>query len=159
MPLPPRSRRFAARRDRAVAPPLLPLAVLVIVPAVIAAGLLVGIPPSSGSTSNYRGAGSVSVSILFFHPGECIVPPPPPLFEGAFLGTSCLSVTTFAMVHGGVPPYNFAWNFGDGTGPVFGQSANHTYGHCGVYDVTAQVFSFQGVASNSTTVFVCPSIN
>ncbi len=153
MSLPPRARRFAARRDRAVAPPLLPLAVLVLVPAVIAAGVIVGIPPANGASSNFKGAGPVSVSILFFHPGQCILPPP--LFERAILGTDCLSVTTFAAVHGGVPPYSFAWNFGDGTGSVFGQTANHTYAHCGVYEVTAQVFSFQGGASNATTVFVC----
>lgn len=144
----PRAHRFRARNERAVAGPLLALVVLVVAPVVVVAGLVVGIPPTSGTPPPFERPGPLSVSILNVHSRSC--------FVVSFSPPTCRSLDLFATAHGGLPPYTFAWDFGDGSGPAFGAAVTHTFPACGIYNVTVVVVTFQGTASNSTRVFPCP---
>jgi PKD repeat protein len=48
-------------------------------------------------------------------------------------GTAPLAVTFTAEVSGGEPPYTVSWDFGDGSEPVTGPEAAHTYELAGTY--------------------------
>jgi len=51
---------------------------------------------------------------------------------------------------GGIPPYSFNWNFGDGT-HLIGQQVNHIYTNTGVYPITLTVIDNQGNSINNIT--------
>src|SRR5579871_5213123 len=63
-----------------------------------------------------------------------------------------------ASVGGGIPPYNFAWDFGDGSQGA-GGSVSHVYTMAGTFDVTVNVTDLTGQEELlNTTVVVYPSL-
>jgi outer membrane protein assembly factor BamB len=44
-----------------------------------------------------------------------------------------LNVSAFSKLFGGIPPYTYSWNFGDGSPLVGTQNANHAYSTAGSY--------------------------
>ena len=54
------------------------------------------------------------------------------------------SVTFTASAAGGVSPYTFAWDFGDGSATVTGSSVNHTYHSSGTFNVTLTITDASG---------------
>ncbi|MCI4351053.1 MAG: PKD domain-containing protein [Thermoplasmata archaeon] len=75
-----------------------------------------------------------------------------------------INATVQSAVFGGVTPYIYAWNFGDGS-PVFfgGPGDTHTYRANGTYTITLTVSDRKGDSTNSTTtaaisLAVCPGI-
>jgi YVTN family beta-propeller protein len=66
------------------------------------------------------------------------------------------SVNASAVVTGGTAPYNYTWNFGDGT-VGWGASVSHTFTAAGDYLVTVTVTdSGSGVGASTSTVTVEP---
>ena len=57
----------------------------------------------------------------------------------------------FSMLQqlGGVAPYNYLWDFGDGTGLIAGIQPIHTYSNAGNYLVNCTVTDFQGNSYSS----------
>ncbi|HEV2166159.1 MAG TPA: PKD domain-containing protein, partial [Thermoplasmata archaeon] len=88
-------------------------------------------------------------------------PPPTPL--DAFVtaspagGSVPLPVHFAATVFGGLPPYGYRWEFGDGSFGLGGE-LTHVYGSAGYYTVVLQVTdAASGSARVTTTVDVAPS--
>jgi len=59
------------------------------------------------------------------------------------------TVTFTDATHGGMPPYTYAWNFGDGTTSTE-QNPTHVYAAAGSYDVTLTVTPFRCVPKTVT---------
>lgn len=57
-----------------------------------------------------------------------------------------------ANATGGTRPYNFTWNFGDGTPPSYAANPSHTYAHPfqGLYNVTLKVVDAKGTSATDT---------
>ena len=128
----------------------IPLAALVLVPAVVLVGLAISVHPSGAPGSGTSGAGGLTVAISW---SRClnfydVVPQ-------IVCHTQPLTVGLSAVVTGGAPPYFFVWNFGDGSSPAFGQIVHHAFPACGLYTVSVLVLSQAGVGSNSTTANGC----
>lgn len=70
-------------------------------------------------------------------------------------GRAPLSVAFGANATLGSAPYNFTWNFGDGSPPAYGPAAGHTYALGGVYYAGLTVTDakgYQGTSSVTVTV-------
>jgi outer membrane protein assembly factor BamB len=69
-------------------------------------------------------------------------------------------VDSFAATgSGGLPPYSYAWKFGDG-GASTVQNPDHTFAAVGTYNVTVSITDLAGnVSTNHLTVKVSPSFN
>jgi len=162
----PRSRPRIQLRvsNRAIAGVALPLAVVVLVPVVLVAGLIVGIPKSGGSPPT-SGTPSRSFVSIYFTP--CLGVSAPGIFalrSAAVAGnvplTTCKLLPSgtlyfWAIVTGGASPLVYFWDFGDASGPGFGQSLYHTYPACGHYVVTVEALTPTGALSNSTGLWSC----
>jgi hypothetical protein len=141
------------RSDRALAGAVLPLAVLVLAPIVLVAGLIAAVPSKGGSAPSSGGFSGTSVTISERRDCGPVAPPPAP--EDLVCP---LSVTWHfsAVATGGIPPYDYLWSFGDGSGPGYGQSLDHTFpAGCEVYTVTVVAIDLAGAGSNSTAVRAC----
>ena len=70
------------------------------------------------------------------------------------------AVTFTATTFGGVPPYTFSWNFGDGTsGSGTSPTAQHTYTKSGSYNVILTITDTENHAyTSSTNITVKPSL-
>ena len=67
-----------------------------------------------------------------------------------------LTVTVTSLPSGGVPPYEFLWDFGDATLNSF-QNGSHIYPNPGPYPVTVSVTDSQGrLATRTVQVVVDP---
>jgi PKD domain len=53
---------------------------------------------------------------------------------------------------GGLPPYNFTWNFGDGSPPSYLQNPEHPYVAFGSYNVSLTVRDASGDVASATLV-------
>ena len=74
-------------------------------------------------------------------------------------GNAPLTVAFSAAAAGGIPPYTFAWTFGDsGTGT--GQSPNHTYNAAGTYPVSVTATDSASVSAtdNHLSISVAPPL-
>lgn len=82
-------------------------------------------------------------------------PPPPPLgmivsFSGVPLsGEVPLAVIFTPTINGGVAPYTYAWDFGDG-GTSTSSAPTHAYLAAGTYDVTLVVTDANGLIGSSS---------
>jgi PKD repeat protein len=75
------------------------------------------------------------------------------------LGDAPVATTLTGSATGGVAPYTYAWNLGDGTSSAASQAA-HSYGSAGTYTATLTVTDSRGVSSQSTThISVYPALN
>lgn len=73
---------------------------------------------------------------------------------GPYLGLRNEPVQFQCTVFGGIPPYSYAWSFGDG-GTSTNENPTHTYTLSGVYTVTLLVTDAEGNSSmNSTTATI-----
>jgi hypothetical protein len=88
-----------------------------------------------------------------------LVPPTPTLTSGAVgaaprgIGVAAATVFTFGYATsptGGVPPYTFAWKFGDG-GEGAGDTPVHTYMATGDFTVVATVTDSKGIKATAST--------
>jgi hypothetical protein len=60
-----------------------------------------------------------------------------------------------AVAHGGLAPYQYLWNFGDGSVPVAGANTTHTYSASGVFSAVLTVTDSRGaVVSVATPITV-----
>lgn len=64
--------------------------------------------------------------------------------------------TFTTAVSGGVPPYTYYWDFGDGTHGT-GADPTHTYANPGTYTVTVTVTDSQGRTATQTLTLVVPT--
>ena len=94
-----------------------------IVPAGLAAGLVLAVPPTGGTVPTSGGGNGITVSITPEYP-PCLASP-------------CV-ITLYAEVRGGEPPYVYVWTLGDGSA-AFGQGVSHSFPTCGVYPVSVWV--------------------
>lgn len=80
-------------------------------------------------------------------------PPPAPLAASASAnpghGTAPLAVAFTATASGGVPPYTYRWEFGDG-GTSTLQNPTHTYASAGTYSAQLTVTDSEGQAVTRT---------
>jgi len=60
------------------------------------------------------------------------------LLSGWFSPAAGQQVTFTASASGGITPYSFGWNFGDGSTGT-GSTVNHTYGTAGTFTITLTV--------------------
>jgi hypothetical protein len=138
---------------------VLPLALLVLVPIVLVAGLVAAVPSKGGSAPYSGGFSGTSVSISA---RIACLPSPGPLS----VLSACLYGIAWhfsATATGGIPPYAYLWSFGDGSGPGFGQSVTHTFptpnqlfpGGCVRYTVTVWALGVASTASNTTAIGGC----
>jgi PKD repeat protein len=65
-------------------------------------------------------------------------------------GISPLTVTFVGQAEGGVPPYGFTWNFGDGTPASTLQSPTHRFNVSGTFTVELNVVDAKGNRSTSS---------
>ena len=65
-------------------------------------------------------------------------------------GFSPLTVTFVGQAEGGVPPYGFTWNFGDGTTASTVQNPTHQFNATGTFTVELNVVDAQGNRSTSS---------
>jgi len=73
-------------------------------------------------------------------------------------GLAPLAVVLQCVSSGGVPPYTFDWDFGDGSPRSAEQDPSHTYAAGGTYVATVSVTDSGGaVASSSVTISVTPN--
>ncbi len=64
-----------------------------------------------------------------------------------------------AVVHGGIPPYSFLWNFGDGSSG-YGSAVSHLYADAGSFPVTVNITDLAGQEDRlNTSVEVFPSLS
>jgi hypothetical protein len=63
-----------------------------------------------------------------------------------------VTVPFHSVVSGGTPPYNYTWNFGDGSAPSYGSTANHTYQDSfgGPFNATLTVKDAAGLTGSHT---------
>jgi PKD repeat protein len=66
-------------------------------------------------------------------------------------GPAPLSVAFEDQTTGGIAPLNVSWSFGDGSGPVSGLTANHTYSEPGTYAATETVVDAAGMMAQRQT--------
>lgn len=62
----------------------------------------------------------------------------------------CCSISFYNNSRGGVPPYTFKWNFGDGTAASTQPNPTHTYSSPGTYSVTISVKDSAGTSTSTT---------
>jgi gliding motility-associated-like protein len=77
-------------------------------------------------------------------------------------GAGPLSVNFLANASGGLGPYNYSWDFGDG-GSASGSTVNNVYSGCGTYDVSVTVTD-QNLCSMTQTMtdavdLFCPTVD
>ena len=74
-------------------------------------------------------------------------------------GQAPLSVDFTAIAQGGVPPYTYTWNFGDGNSQTTSETTiSHTYTLCGNYTASLTVKdSINAQANSSTAINVIPA--
>src|SRR5690349_2558328 len=81
-----------------------------------------------------------------------VIPPVQPLTPGPLSvspgGTGVVSTTVYTFqyanaITGGIPPYTYAWTFGDGEGAT-GASPAHVFKNTGDFTVTATVTDSKG---------------
>jgi len=147
----PRPRVRSLRSNRALAAPVLPLAVLVLVPIVLLAGLVAAVPSKGGAAPHSGGVSGTSVEIT----RRLMCLPVADLASGSTVCTAGSSWQFAASATGGLPPYVYLWSFGDGSGPGYGQTVDHVFPGCGPYAVTVVVIDLAGTGSNITTVRNC----
>lgn len=138
-----RRRRRLLRSRRGVAPAILLVALLALVPVVVTAGLITAVRPT-GTPAPSENVPPISAHIVIAYMA-CN----PPVFAG------CLVWNFFSTAEGGIPPYVFAWNFGDGSPPAIGQNVTHTFLQCGHYNVTVWAGNLGGSGSDSMNLFLC----
>lgn len=63
-----------------------------------------------------------------------------------------VSVPFHASVTGGAPPYNYTWDFGDGSPPGFGADPTHTYANpmAGPFNATLSIVDATGSRASDT---------
>jgi len=144
-------RRRFRRSSLGVAGAGIALVALVLVPSALVAGLIAGLPPSSGRPPMTGGGGvSVAISVrLVCEPVQVTLraatcPPMPNTLEFS------------ATLSGGASASVYLWSFGDGTVPAFGQTVQHTFPGCALFTVSVLAFGGGGTVTNSTTLYPCP---
>lgn len=139
------------RSKRAAAGAGIALAALVLIPSATVAGLLIGIPPSSGRPPVPVGGGGVSVTISVRF--VCMVAP---VEERPAVCVPMQNTLMFsAALSGGASASLFVWTFGDGSFPEFGQVLQHTFPSCDLYTVSVVAFGAGAPIANSTAVYPC----
>jgi hypothetical protein len=68
---------------------------------------------------------------------------------GPYQGTALRPITLTGLAFGGMPPYRYHWDFGDG-GTSQEQNPTHTYAHRGNYTAVLTVTDTTGNQSNDT---------
>jgi PKD repeat protein len=77
--------------------------------------------------------------------------------SGPSSGTVGTPVTFTATASGGLPPFSFSWNFGDGTPNVLGQTLSHTYSVKGTYAIRVNATDFAGsLVTSSAMITINP---
>jgi PKD repeat protein len=103
-------------------------------------------PPNLGFAASRTSSASPLIADIVFHNtsgwGSLLVGPP-------VYPTAPYQVNVTALVTGGVPPYDFRWNFGDGTPTDASASCNHTYELAGPYILTLTATDTTGNTSIS----------
>jgi PKD repeat protein len=85
-----------------------------------------------------------------YYSGSTINVPPPLIADFIFTKTCLGTLTSFTdKTTGGVPPYSYAWTFGDGTSST-AKDPTHTYASAGTYSVRLVVTDSQLRSSQRT---------
>jgi outer membrane protein assembly factor BamB len=71
--------------------------------------------------------------------------------DGPYTGTAQQPVTLTGLAFGGIPPYQYLWDFGDGTTSTE-LNPTHTYATGGNYTVTFTIIDYEGNSSSDTTI-------
>ncbi len=85
------------------------------------------------------------------------VTPAPLLVNASALpqaGTAPLAVTFNGTGYGGVAPYTWSWNFGDGSAPSLLQNPSHVYATTGTYSATLTVTDSKGTVATGTSLTI-----
>jgi PKD repeat protein len=77
--------------------------------------------------------------------------------SSAYLGAPPLAVSFTGTVQGGVPPYSYSWDFGDGSSISTVQNPSHTYADSGTYTVTLTILDSRSNRATSTLTIVVGS--
>jgi hypothetical protein len=136
------ARAIASRRRFAARWLVLPIVILSLAMAIT----------SMGSAQGSSGLGRAT-------PGSAqgsLLPQVTATYSHTFTGScnpSRTSVQFYANATGAVPPYNFSWNFGDGSPTVFLQNPSHSFASPALYDPVLTVTDADGY-SNGTVLSV-----
>ena len=110
------------------------------------------------------GEGSVSITVTTTTTTTTVIPP---VGAGAIgtspggIGLAWATVYTFSFAtppSGGVPPYTFAWNFGDGEMGA-GSVASHLYMNTGSFTATAIATDSRGISAQASAGVSIRSVN
>lgn len=71
--------------------------------------------------------------------------------NGPYNGLSGVPISFEGNANGGCTPYNYSWDFGDGT-TKFGANPIHTYSNNGLYTITLSVTDHLGIKETNTTI-------
>jgi hypothetical protein len=111
----------------------------------------------AGSPSEPEGTVSVTVTTTTTSTTTTTTTVIPPLVAGGVsesptgIGLAAATVFTFAVAppSGGVPPYTFAWNFGDGAEGA-GSAPTHVFANTGLFRVVATATDSAGTSAQAS---------
>jgi PKD domain len=111
----------------------------------------------AGSPSEPEGTVSVTVTTTTTTTTSTTTTVIPPLIAGGVsetptgIGLAAATVFTFAAAppSGGVPPYTFAWNFGDGAEGA-GSAPTHVYANTGLFTVVVTATDSAGTSAQAS---------
>ena len=111
----------------------------------------------AGSPSEPEGTVSVTVTTTTTTTSSTTTTVIPPLIAGGVsesptgIGVAAATVFTFSAAppSGGVPPYTFAWNFGDG-GEGAGNAPTHVYANTGLFTVVVTATDSAGTSAQAS---------
>lgn len=108
--------------------------------------------PMAGGYSVYGSIGRYTVSLSAPESSVAVAPPTAAIVTSATSGQAPLTVS-FSGTGSGGAVQSYEWNFGDGSAPVSGATASHSYTAAGTFSATLKVTNASG-ASDTRAVTI-----
>jgi hypothetical protein len=141
------------------------LLLIVLLPVAVSIGCSGGSPTQAEGTVNITRTTSTTTSttttststttsvIPSLSPGGIVISPP----SGAGIAWATVFSLFATPPSGGVPPYTYAWDFGDGAAAA-GSTASHAYTNTGYFTATATAMDSRGMSAQATATMAIVSV-